>query len=110
MLLVISVRLGPSATVLTRTPAGPYSAAQERVSAVVDSVGEEQFVASLRALRDLTEAEMRQRISEIEDEIGAHRTLSSWVTVIAPTMSSARSTTGAPSRTRWAVSADRLRA
>jgi N-methylhydantoinase B len=43
--------------------------AQERVSAVVESVGEEQFVASLRALRDLTEAEMRQRISEIEDGV-----------------------------------------
>ena len=33
MLLVTSVRLGPRATALTRTPAGPNSAAHERVSA-----------------------------------------------------------------------------
>jgi N-methylhydantoinase B len=43
--------------------------AQERVEAVVESVGEDRFVESLRAIRDLTEAEMRQRISAIEDGV-----------------------------------------
>ncbi|HMG40536.1 MAG TPA: hydantoinase B/oxoprolinase family protein [Acidimicrobiales bacterium] len=48
--------------------------AQERVEAVVASVGEERFVASLQALRDLSEAEMRARIAQLED--GVYRTTS----------------------------------
>ena len=43
--------------------------AQERVEAVVDSIGRDRFVESLRAIRDLTEAEMRRRISALEDGV-----------------------------------------
>ena len=39
----------------------------ERVEAVVRSAGEERFVESLRAIRDLTGAEMRRRIEHLED-------------------------------------------
>jgi N-methylhydantoinase B len=49
--------------------------AQERVESVVASVGEERFVDSLQALRDLSEAEMRARISQLED--GVYR-VTSW--------------------------------
>ena len=43
--------------------------AQERVSTVVDAIGEEQFVESLRAIRDLSEAEMRARIAQVADGV-----------------------------------------
>ena len=43
--------------------------AYERVEAVVRSVGEARFVESLRAIRDLTEAEMRRRIAALEDGV-----------------------------------------
>ena len=43
--------------------------ASERVEAVVRTAGEESFVESLRAIRDLTEAEMRRRITAIEDGV-----------------------------------------
>lgn len=49
--------------------------AQERVESVVSAVGEERFVESLRALRDLSEAEMRARIAQLED--GTYR-VTSW--------------------------------
>ena len=49
--------------------------AQERVESVVSAVGEERFVASLQALRELSEAEMRARISQLED--GTYR-VTSW--------------------------------
>jgi N-methylhydantoinase B len=48
--------------------------AHERFAAVVESVGEARFVESLRAIRDLTEAEMRRRISTLED--GVYRVMS----------------------------------
>ena len=48
--------------------------AHERFAAVVESVGETRFVESLRAIRDLTEAEMRRRISTLED--GVYRVMS----------------------------------
>jgi N-methylhydantoinase B len=48
--------------------------AQERFTAVVHSVGKERFVESLRAIRDLTEAEMRRRIAALED--GTYRVVS----------------------------------
>lgn len=41
--------------------------ANERLAALVDGVGVEIFEASLRAIRDLTEAEMRRRIAGIAD-------------------------------------------
>src|SRR5207342_3841196 len=41
--------------------------ANERLAALVDGVGVETFEASLRAIRDLTEAEMRRRIAVIAD-------------------------------------------
>ncbi|HZQ59562.1 MAG TPA: hydantoinase B/oxoprolinase family protein [Acidimicrobiales bacterium] len=43
--------------------------ASERIASVVRSAGEEAFVASLRAIRDLTEAEMRRRVAAIEDGV-----------------------------------------
>ena len=43
--------------------------ASERVEVVVRTAGEEPFVESLRAIRDLTEAEMRRRITAIEDGV-----------------------------------------
>ena len=49
--------------------------AQERVESVVSAVGDERFVESLRALRDLSEAEMRARIGQLED--GTYR-VTSW--------------------------------
>jgi N-methylhydantoinase B len=48
--------------------------ATERVQGVVASMGSSAFVNSLRAIRDLTEAEMRRRISAIED--GTYRSAS----------------------------------
>jgi N-methylhydantoinase B len=48
--------------------------AQDRVEAVVESIGRDRFVASLRAIRDLTEAEMRRRILAVED--GVYRSTS----------------------------------
>ena len=41
--------------------------ATERLAALVDSVGVGDFEVGLRVIRDLTEAEMRRRISEIAD-------------------------------------------
>ncbi|MFA5884798.1 MAG: hydantoinase B/oxoprolinase family protein [Acidimicrobiia bacterium] len=41
--------------------------ANERLSALVDAVGVGTFEASLRAIRDLTEAEMRRRVGLIAD-------------------------------------------
>ncbi len=43
--------------------------ASERISAVVRTAGEEAFVESMRAIRDLTEAEMRRRVGAIEDGV-----------------------------------------
>jgi N-methylhydantoinase B len=43
--------------------------ANERVEAVVRSVGPDAFVENLRAIRDLTEAEMRRRIESLEDGV-----------------------------------------
>ena len=48
--------------------------ANERVEAVVREVGVERFVGHLRAIRDLTETEMRRRIEELED--GTYRATS----------------------------------
>jgi N-methylhydantoinase B len=48
--------------------------ASERLEPLIASVGVDDFVASMRALRDLTEAEMRRRISLLED--GTYRTTS----------------------------------
>ena len=48
--------------------------ASERLEPLIASVGVERFVASMRALRDLTEAEMRRRIARLED--GTYRTTS----------------------------------
>jgi N-methylhydantoinase B len=48
--------------------AGCHSA-QEQVVALVDSIGRERFVESLRAIRELTEAEMRRRILALEDGV-----------------------------------------
>ena len=48
--------------------------ANERVEAVVREVGVERFVGHLRAIRDLTEAEMRRRIETLED--GTYRATS----------------------------------
>jgi N-methylhydantoinase B len=48
--------------------------ASERISGVVRTVGEDAFVESLRAIRDLTEAEMRRRVRAIED--GTYRATS----------------------------------
>ncbi|HVM65773.1 MAG TPA: hydantoinase B/oxoprolinase family protein [Acidimicrobiales bacterium] len=48
--------------------------ASERISSVVRAVGEDAFVESLRAIRDLTEAEMRRRVWAIED--GTYRATS----------------------------------
>jgi N-methylhydantoinase B len=53
--------------------AGCHSA-QEQLEAVVESMGRERFVESLRAIRELTEAEMRRRILAIED--GVYRSTS----------------------------------
>jgi N-methylhydantoinase B len=53
--------------------AGCHSA-QEQVVALVDSIGRERFVESLRAIRELTEAEMRRRILALED--GVYRSTS----------------------------------
>jgi N-methylhydantoinase B len=47
---------------------------QERVEAVVEAIGEDTFVESLRAIRDLSESEMRRRIGEIEN--GTYRATS----------------------------------
>jgi N-methylhydantoinase B len=41
--------------------------ADERLAALVDGVGADTFTASLRAIRDLTEAEMRRRVALIAD-------------------------------------------
>ena len=41
--------------------------AQERVEAVVESIGVDSFVETLQAIRDLSESEMRRRIHNIED-------------------------------------------
>ena len=49
--------------------------ATERFEAIVRAVGEDRFVASLRAIRDLTETEMRRRIGLLED--GVYR-VTSW--------------------------------
>jgi N-methylhydantoinase B len=54
--------------------AGCHSA-QDQIEAVVESMGRAQFVESLRAIRELTEAEMRRRILAIED--GVYR-VTSW--------------------------------
>ncbi len=43
--------------------------ANERVEAVVRSIGPDDFVENLRAIRDLTEAEMRRRIESLEDGV-----------------------------------------
>lgn len=43
--------------------------ANERVEAVVSEVGADSFVEQLQAIRDLTEAEMRRRISALEDGV-----------------------------------------
>jgi N-methylhydantoinase B len=43
--------------------------AAERIQGVVSSMGPEAFVGSLRAIRDLTETEMRRRIGAIEDGV-----------------------------------------
>jgi N-methylhydantoinase B len=48
--------------------AGCHSA-QEQVVALVDGIGRERFVESLRAIRELTEAEMRRRILALEDGV-----------------------------------------
>lgn len=48
--------------------------ANERFEAVVRAVGEEHFVASMRAIRQLTETEMRRRIGLLED--GRYRVVS----------------------------------
>jgi N-methylhydantoinase B len=48
--------------------AGCYFAS-ERIATVVRAAGEEAFVESLRAIRDLTEAEMRRRVAAIEDGV-----------------------------------------
>jgi N-methylhydantoinase B len=48
--------------------AGCHSA-QEQVVGLVDSIGRERFVESLRAIRELTEAEMRRRILALEDGV-----------------------------------------
>ncbi len=48
--------------------------AQDRIESVVESIGRPRFVQSLQAIRDLTEAEMRQRISAVED--GVYRSTS----------------------------------
>ena len=48
--------------------------ANERVEAVVREVGAERFVGHLRAIRDLTETEMRRRIEALED--GTYRATS----------------------------------
>jgi N-methylhydantoinase B len=48
--------------------AGCHSA-QEQVVALVDSIGRDRFVESLRAIRELTEAEMRKRILALEDGV-----------------------------------------
>ena len=48
--------------------AGCHSA-QEQVGALVESIGRERFVESLRAIRELTEAEMRRRILALEDGV-----------------------------------------
>jgi N-methylhydantoinase B len=53
--------------------AGCHSA-QEQLEAVVESMGRDRFVESLRAIRELTEAEMRRRILAIED--GVYRSTS----------------------------------
>lgn len=49
--------------------------ASERFEAIVQAVGEERFVAGLRAIRDLTETELRRRIGALED--GRYR-VTSW--------------------------------
>src|SRR5579864_4828715 len=43
--------------------------ASERVEAVVRTAGEGTFVESMRAIRDLTESEMRRRVAAIEDGV-----------------------------------------
>ncbi|MBW1882551.1 MAG: hydantoinase B/oxoprolinase family protein, partial [Deltaproteobacteria bacterium] len=48
--------------------------AYERLEAVVQSLGPDHFVEGLRAIRDLTETELRRRISALED--GTYRTTS----------------------------------
>ena len=48
--------------------------AQEQVVGLVDSIGRDRFADSLRAIRDLTEAEMRRRILALED--GVYRSTS----------------------------------
>jgi N-methylhydantoinase B len=48
--------------------AGCHSA-QEQVVGLVESIGRERFVESLRAIRELTEAEMRRRILALEDGV-----------------------------------------
>jgi N-methylhydantoinase B len=53
--------------------AGCHSAT-EQLEAVVESMGRDRFVESLRAIRELTEAEMRRRILAIED--GVYRSTS----------------------------------
>jgi N-methylhydantoinase B len=48
--------------------------ANERIAAVIDSVGEETFKESMAAIRELTEAEMRRRIGLLAD--GVYRSTS----------------------------------
>jgi N-methylhydantoinase B len=48
--------------------------AQERIAGLVESVGPKRFVDSLTAIRDLTEDEMRRRVTEIAD--GVYRSTS----------------------------------
>lgn len=64
-----NVRLSQLVEMDLRSLVAGCHVAQERVAAVVDSVGEDRFVASLRAIRDLSEREMRQRIAAIEDGV-----------------------------------------
>lgn len=64
-----NVRLAQLVEMDLRSLVAGCHVAQERVAAVVDSVGEERFVESLRAIRELTESEMRRRIEAIEDGV-----------------------------------------
>jgi N-methylhydantoinase B len=48
--------------------AGCHSA-QEQVVGLIDSIGRDRFTDSLRAIRELTEAEMRRRILALEDGV-----------------------------------------
>ncbi len=68
-ILVNNIRMSDIVEMDLRGLVAGCHSAQEQVVGLIDSIGRDRFTDSLRAIRELTEAEMRRRILALEDGV-----------------------------------------